>query len=112
MFHRRVASSCGIPRAMWHSMHIMSQRQASRILPPLVSMSSQSVVLPATGAALTVPASMMLASSEALNSLAQLGMSSSCVAQWINANILLLQVLSDTMCFCTYTVVERSTSTS
>ncbi|CUI14152.1 Hypothetical protein, putative [Bodo saltans] len=35
----RVASSCGIPRAMWHTMHIMSQRQAMRVLPPLVPLS-------------------------------------------------------------------------
>jgi hypothetical protein len=109
MFQRRVASSCGIPYAMWQSMHIMSKRQASRMLPPLVPLTSQSMVIPTTGGSLTVPVSMLLAS-EAVNSLAVLGMSSTCVAQWINANILLIQVLSDTMCFCTYTVEPRLTT--
>jgi hypothetical protein len=56
MFQRRVASSCGIPYAMWQSMHIMSKRQASRMLPPLVPLTSHvSMTIAMSGAVLAMP---------------------------------------------------------
>lgn len=38
MFARRVASSSGIPFAMYHTLHINSKRQANRMLPPMVAL--------------------------------------------------------------------------
>jgi hypothetical protein len=56
MFQRRVASSCGIPYVMWQSMHIMSKRQASRMLPPFVPlMSHVSMTIAMSGAVLAMP---------------------------------------------------------
>ncbi|EAN92864.1 hypothetical protein C3747_2g1795c [Trypanosoma cruzi] len=42
MFGRRVFASAGVPRHMWASLHIQSNRQAQRVLPSLASLASHS----------------------------------------------------------------------
>lgn len=55
MFCRRVASSARIPAMMYRALHISSQRQAMRILPPLV-------VVPAVARSLVPSGALMLTS--------------------------------------------------
>ncbi|KAK7197937.1 hypothetical protein NESM_000748400 [Novymonas esmeraldas] len=108
MFSRRVASSCRIPASMYCRLHISSPQQASRMLPPLVPISSFICrsVSGGTGAFASVVAGGEFASadlSSPANLLSLLGATPQVLLGTLNANPLLLRMISDTMS--TYSVI-------
>ncbi|KPA82943.1 putative mitochondrial hypothetical protein [Leptomonas pyrrhocoris] len=108
MFGRRVASSCRIPASMYTRLRISSPRQANRMLPPLISVSTlvgrsvsggaNTFASLATGSE-SVPSDLASPS----NLLSLLSMSPQALLGVINASPLLLRTISDTMC--TYSVL-------
>lgn len=108
MFGRRVASSCGIPANMYTRLHISSAKQAKRMLPPLVPVTSLVSSSVSGGIGLfasfgvggeVVPSDL----SSPANILSLLGMTPRGLLTTINASPLLLRMLSDTMS--TYSVI-------
>lgn len=106
MFGRRVASSIPIPPAMYQALHISSQRQALRMLPPLVPLASQVAKVVASsvpssngGAAPTVESC-----ASAVMSMMMIGMSQQTILRMFTHNPQFLQLLTDTIC-CTYSVI-------
>ncbi|CAJ1988276.1 conserved [Leishmania donovani] len=108
MFGRRVASCCCIPASMYARLHISSPQQASRMLPPLVPITT-SICRSVSGG--TGAFASLVAGSEAVpadltsagNLLSLLGVTPQVLLGAINANTLLLRIISDTMC--TYSVI-------
>ncbi|CAJ1022124.1 hypothetical protein, conserved [Leishmania lindenbergi] len=111
MFGRRVASSCRIPASMYARLHISSPQQANRMLPPLVPITTSIYrsVSGGTGALAflgtgseVVPAN--LTSPENLLSL--LCVTPQALLGIINANTLLLRIVSDTMWTYSFTLLH------
>lgn len=115
MFGRRVASSCRIPANMYARLGISSSQQAMRMLPPLVPITT--AVSRSVSGGTGVFAS-LIAGNEVVptdltspaNILALLGVTPQVLLGAINANPLLLRMISDTMC--TYSVLWKHASSS
>ncbi|EPY27268.1 hypothetical protein STCU_00473 [Strigomonas culicis] len=108
MFGRRVASSCGIPKTMYARLGINSAKQANRMLPPLVAI-QPSIERIVSGNVLGLPSALSTCTLAPMdlamppNLLAALGITPQILLSAINANPLLLRMISDTMC--TYSVI-------
>ncbi|KAG5507108.1 hypothetical protein JKF63_05854 [Porcisia hertigi] len=114
MFGRRVASSCRIPANMYARLHISSPQQANRMLPPLVPIATTVCrsVSGGTGAFASLVAGSDVVPADLTspaNLLSLLGVAPQVLLGTMNANPLLLRMISDTMS--TYSVILLHTTT-
>ncbi|KAG5480957.1 hypothetical protein LSCM4_06528 [Leishmania orientalis] len=108
MFGRRVASCCGIPANMYARLHISSPQQANRMVRPLVPITTSMCrsVSGGTGAFASLVAGSEVVPADLTspaNLLSLIGVTPQVLLGTINANPLLLRMISDTMC--TYSVI-------